>query len=56
MCNRDFVNGYERSVLLDFNVAGVIYDMIWNRDGYNAVGSGNKEQDLLNYPNLYYYI
>jgi len=28
MCNRDFVNGYERSVLLDFNVAGVIYDMI----------------------------
>ncbi|MCX7817553.1 MAG: DUF6353 family protein [Syntrophales bacterium] len=25
---RDFVNGYERSILLDFNVAGVIYNMI----------------------------
>jgi hypothetical protein len=25
---RDFVNGYRDSILLDFNVAGVIYDMI----------------------------
>lgn len=25
---RDFVNGYERSILLDFNVSGIIYDKI----------------------------
>lgn len=29
--SRDFVNGYERSILLDFNVDGVIHDKVWNR-------------------------
>lgn len=28
MKKRDFVNGYERSILLDFNVDGIIYDLI----------------------------
>ena len=26
--NRDFVNGYERTILLDFNVDGIILDKI----------------------------
>jgi hypothetical protein len=29
--------------------------MIWMRDGLNAVGSGYKWQDMLNYSNLYVY-
>lgn len=28
--NRDFVNGYERTILLDFNVDGEIVDKVWN--------------------------
>jgi hypothetical protein len=41
--------------LLDFNVDGVIYDLIWERDGFNAVGSGYFWQDSLNYPGKYVY-
>ena len=33
MKSRDFVNGYERSILLDFNVDGVIYDLFTKEKG-----------------------
>lgn len=38
---RDFVNGYERSILLDFNVDGVIWTALNEDDPLNAPGSGN---------------
>lgn len=28
--NRDFINGYARTVVLDFNVDGIITDLIWD--------------------------
>jgi len=30
---RDFVNGYERAIILDFNVDGNVYEMMRGRDG-----------------------
>ena len=37
---RDFVNGYERTILLDFNVDGPILDKFWML-GLDKFGSGN---------------
>ena len=51
-----FVNGYEPTILMDFNVDGLVYNLIWNRDGLSAIGSGVFAQDVLDYPDLYSYI
>lgn len=40
--NKEFLAGYENQLLLDFNVQGIIYDLIQDRDGLNAPGTGNK--------------
>ncbi len=45
--HRDFVNGYERAILLDFNVDGNIWDM-WH--GLDEKGSGNPNRDMFDYP------
>lgn len=43
--NRNFVNGYERTILLDFNVDGNILDLMW-MTGLNSIGSGNAYRDI----------
>lgn len=43
--NRNFVNGYERTILLDFNVDGNILDLMW-MTGLNSIGSGNTHRDI----------
>ena len=47
--NRNFVNGYERTILLDFNVDGNILDMIWML-GLDNPFSGNLYQDIYDNP------
>lgn len=44
---RDFVNGYERAILLDFNVDGDIWEL-WK--GLDEKGSGNPDRDMFDYP------
>ncbi len=48
----DFVNGYERSILLDFNPDGNIWELIWMIDGLSGFGSGDPYQDELDYYHL----
>lgn len=43
--NRNFVNGYERTILLDFNVDGNILDLM-RMTGLNSIGSGNTYRDI----------
>ena len=43
--NRNFVNGYERTILLDFNVDGNILDLMC-MTGLNSIGSGNTYRDI----------
>lgn len=49
---RNFVNGYERTILLDFNVDGNIWELMWIT-GLNSYGSGNPYQDILDYYHLF---
>lgn len=49
---RDFVNGREKSILLDFNVDGNILDSFWMKTLDNP-GSGNWRQNILDCPKSY---
>ena len=53
--SRAFVNGYERTILLDFNVDGNIWELMSWRDGLDFVGSGNYMRDMFDYPWLFGY-
>ena len=46
---RDFVNGYRSTTLLDFNVDGNIWELMW-LEGFNGLGTGNKYMDELYRP------
>lgn len=43
--NRNFVNGYERTILLDFNVEGNILELM-GMTGLNSIWSGNTYRDI----------
>lgn len=47
--NMDFVNGYERTIILDFNVDGYILDKIWST-GLDNSFSGNPARDMYDRP------
>ena len=50
---RDFINGYEKSIILDFNVEENILYKLPKLLGLDYIGSGNMEQDIFDYPQLY---
>ena len=50
---RDFINGYEKSIILDFNVEENILYKLPKWLGLDYIGSGNMEQDIFDYPQLY---
>ncbi|MCM1525381.1 MAG: DUF6353 family protein [Ruminococcus sp.] len=51
VANRDFVNGYERTILLDFNVDGNIWTLMEENDGLDRKGTGVPERDMFDFDN-----
>lgn len=50
--NRDFINGYERTIILDFNVDGPILNNIWMA-GLHTSYSGLSYRDIYDYTNIF---